>query len=389
MNKEFIPVLLMGLLFGTTILSCKKDKEQSSGLPEQPPVLSRLSQPAAQAGEKLTLYGQQLVQGGWQTEVFVNDRPSEILEKTTDSIVIRIPEKSKSGKVTVTLSSGSLYSAAEGPELNVLPTPLIKGIYPAFGTAGETMFLITENFSQEEDQNQVFLGNQLLTITGRMGKDTLEVRMPDNAVNGVLSWRTYTGPAYSMKDILKVRQTSYPVSTVKDWIREDPAFSYMDMAVNGFPDILGDAFPNYQGLYDVAMTWLSATDQPCTVFLANDMAYTGTDISKEQFRSSMLGRPFDNNYLLLAAIVPGQSLGIADLQPGEPYNSLYTMKMHWWPDGTEDANFFTVMDMEDGRYVMINNKWGDMRQPVKMVKEHKVGNATIIELAGIPGFLYW
>ena len=56
------------------------------------------------------------------------------------------------------------------------------------------------------------------------------------------------------------------------------------------------------------------------------------------------------------------------------------MKMQWDGQGTDDANVIRII-IEDGvKYAQIEGLWGEVRSRVKILKEHKVGNATLIEL---------
>lgn len=374
------------MLFAAMVLwSCKKDDNNASLIAT--PVIDRVNRAAAQAGEVLTVYGKQLVQGELLTEVFINGRPSELLRKTPDSITILVPEKTKPGRLTVTISNGQDSRTAEGPALDIKPTPLIKGFWPQYASTGETIYLITENFSTQESDNAIFIGTQQLTITGRKGTDTLLVKLPDNAVSGVLNWQTYGGPMYSMETAYRVRQTSYPVNTVADWIREDPAFSYMDTLVRGYPSMAGGNFDVYSMIYNAALLYMAHPDSTYTIFLAGDLAYEAAGISKQQFLANIRSKPYEYNITLLAAIVPGRSLGISDLHPGEIYKTPYTMKMHWYPLGTEDANYFTIQETNGEKYAQIYGMYNESRLPVKILREHTVGNATIIELAGIPSYV--
>jgi hypothetical protein len=380
------------LLTLSAFVGCKKEKIPVSGLVTEIVKVEKLSAPFVQAGDELTLYGSHLVQKDLVTEIFIAGRPSELLRSSADSITVRVPSKAQTGKVMVILSRGAQFSSVYGPSIEVKSTPLIKSFSPLFAYGGETIELHTENFSDAETSNAIYLGTKKLEIVSRKGKDTILVKLPADAVTGIFSWNTYNGPTFTMETLFPIRQTNYAVSTVGQWFFNDPGFSYMDTLVRGYPELAGyNYLSTHKPVYDTALQYINSTDRKYTIFLPSDEVYHKTNVSKNAFLERIKAAPYNYNVLLANAIVPDVNMRLATMQDGDKEKTAYTMKLAFWdyPIAVDDYNFIKII-IEDGiKYAQVWGPYDQTVSRVKILREHQVGNATIIETDGELGVIYF
>lgn len=379
------------LLILTTVIACKKDNVASDGVVINVVKVEKISADFVQAGDELTLYGSNLVQKDLVTEVFVTGRPSVMLRSSADSITIRVPSKAQTGKIMVTLSKGTKFSSAYGPDIVVKPTPLIKSFAPLFAYGGDTIELYMENFSEVDSNNELFIGTKKLQIVSRKGKDTMLVKLPADAVTGLFSWHTYNGPTFKADAAFPVRQANYTTGTVAQWLYLDPGFSYMDTLVRGYPELAGGNYlSTHKTIYDTVLQYIKSPDRKYTIFLPGNAAYEKTT-PMATFLENVKNKPYNYNSMLANTIVPGVNMRLSDMQDGDKQPTAYTMKLAFWDYDipVDDYNFIKII-IEDGvKYAQV---WGpyDQTQPrVRILREHQVGNATIIETDGEPGIVLY
>ncbi|BAV06025.1 hypothetical protein FLA_2040 [Filimonas lacunae] len=369
--------------------ACKKEETMQQQVSIITPVISKLNRSFAQAGDTLVIYGASLIQQQRLTEVFINDRPCTLLKSVADSLQVLVPAQTRSGQVTVTISYGKQFSSAEGPSLDVKPTPALLGFWPRYGYAGESITLYVENFSIANADNHIFLEGFPATITGGNGKDTLLVTLPAASSTGVFSWRTYQGPLQYSKDTFLVRQPSYPVTSVGGWLQQDPAYTYLDTLYRGYPALSGSNYDLYARIYDSALNYINSPNRTYTVFLPADGAYYSKGITLRDYITKIKNAPYSYNSPMVAAILPDIQLSLADMHEGDLYNTAFTELMQWYPYfGSDDNKNKMQVTEEDGqKYVNLVGIYGDTRPRVKVIRAHKVGNATIIETDGDLGYI--
>jgi hypothetical protein len=381
---------IFGLVL-TSVIACKKDNVANEAVVINAVKIEKLSTVAVQAGEELTVYGSNLVQKDLLTEVFIAGRPAEMLRSAADSITIRVPLKVQTGKVMITLSRGTTFSSAYGPDIVVRPTALIKSYAPLVAYGGDTIELYTENFSEVETNNAIFIGTKKVEIVSRKGKDTMLVKLPADALTGVLSWNTYHGPTFKTEAPFPVRQTNYTAATVAQWLYQDPGFSYMDTLVRGYPVLAGGNYQStHKTIYDTVLQYINSRDRKYTIFLPGNAAYE-KNTSKAAFLEKIKNKPYNYNSMLANTIVPGQNMRLSAMQDGDKQPTAYTMKLAFWEYDVpvNDYNFIKIIIEEGVKYAQV---WGpyDQTQPrVRILREHQVGNATIIETDGEPGIVLY
>lgn len=374
----------LSLLFA----ACKKEEAAQQQVAIQAPVISKLSRGYVQAGDTLVIYGTALLQEQRTTEVFINDRPCKVLKVAADSLQVQVPLRTRSGAVTVTISYGKQFTSTNSAVLEVKPTPLVKSFWPKYAYAGETITLVMENFSTNNADNHIFLGKDPVQITGGNGIDTFQVVLPANAHTGLLSWRTYQGPLLEMSEVLPVRETSYPVTTVMGWLQQDVGFRYMDTLMWGYPTLAGSNYDYYKRGYDSAFRYLNNTDRSYTVFLPADMAYYSKDIAFTDYIDNIKDKPYSFYLAMVADIVPDKQLSLTDMHEGDIYNTAFTMQMQYYPDGsTEYRNTMQITEENGEKYVNLLGIYGEVGPRVKILREHKIGNATLIETDGELGYI--
>lgn len=387
-NRSILSGICILLL--TAFIACKKDKTPTPGVVIAPVKVEKLSASFVQAGDELTLYGSHLIQENLVTEVFIAGRPSEMLRSSADSITVRVPPKVKTGEVMVTISNGAQFSSVSGPSIEIKPTPLIKSFSPLVAYGGETIELCTENFSDVEANNVIYLGAKKLEIVARKGKDTILVKLPADAITGQFSWHTYNGPVYTIDTVFPIRQISYAVNTVGEWLFNDPGFTYMDTLVRGFPELA----PNYdihKTIFDTALQYINSPDRKYTIFLPADTKYHQDNISKAAFIEKIKNTPFRYNSMLAGAIVPGQNMHINTMQNGDMQKTAYTMKLAYYdyPIEVDDYNFVKIIIENGVKYAQVWGPYDQTNPMVKIIREHQVGNATLIETDGELGVIFY
>lgn len=386
--KPYLYSLLTIAALPLVFAACKKEEvmQQTSIIT---PVVNKLNRTFAQAGDTLVVYGASLVQQQRVTEVFINDRPCTILKSAADSLQVLVPAQTRSGRVTVTISYGKQFSSTDGPALEVKPTPAVLGFWPRYGYAGETIALHVENFSAVDADNHIFLEGKPAQITGGNGKDTLLITLPAAAATGVFSWRTYQGPLQYFKDTFLIRQTSYPVITVGGWLQQDPAYSFLDTLYRGYPVLAGSNYEGYARIYDSALNFINSSVRPYTVLLPADGAYYSRGISMESYINKIKSTPYNYNSPMVAAILPDVQLSLADMHDGDLYNSRFTELMQWYPYfGSDDnRNKLQITEENGQKYGHLVGIYGEEGPRVKIIREHKVGNAVILETDGDLGYI--
>jgi hypothetical protein len=388
MKPYLYPLLTMAAL-PLVFAACKKEEAIQQQVSITTPVVNRLNRSFAQAGDTLVVYGASLLQQQRTTEVFINDRPCTVLKSAADSLQVLVPAQTRSGHVTVTISYGKQFSSVDGPSLEVKPTPAVLGFWPRYGYAGETIALHVENFSAANADNHIFLEDVPVQITGGNGRDTLLVTLPVASATGVFSWRTYQGPLQYFKDTFLIRQTSYPVTTVGGWLQQDPAYSYMDTLYRGYPDLSGGNYELYARIYDSALNYINSPNRPYTVLLPADGAYYSKGISFQSYINKIKNAPYNYNSPMVAAILPDIQLSVADMHDGDLYNTAFTELMQWYPYfGSDDnKNKLQVTEENGQKYANLVGMYGEIGTRVKIIREHKVGNAVIIETDGDLGYI--
>ncbi|MGF6847958.1 hypothetical protein QFZ51_003193 [Chitinophaga sp. W3I9] len=391
MKTTFLLKHIPGIVLMFLLIACKKDQPSADDLAIQTPVINKVSRTFAQTGDRLTIYGHLLIQDGLLTEVFIGGRPGAILNRSADSIAIIIPAKVLNGRIRVTISHNQQFKSADGPEIAVNPTPLIKSYWPSYAFAGDTVALYTENFSRQDSDNFFYIGNAALKIVSKRGSDTFLVKLPANADTGPLSWHTYDGASDTFPVPFPIRQASYAVNTVKDWLHLDPAFSYMDTLVRGYPVLAGGNYADvHKRIYDSVLLYIAHTDRPYTIFLPASDSYLRNNISRETFLNKIKATPYNYNSLLITAIIPGRQLQLQTLHAGDLFPTAYTMKMVYGDDYSDEyGNSVSIIEQGGEKYAQLTGIYGETNPPVKILRSHQAGNATILETDGELGIIYF
>jgi hypothetical protein len=391
MKTAFLFKYIPGILLLSLLFACKKDQPSADSPVIQTPVINKVSRTFVQTGDRLTIYGHALIQDGLLTEVFIGDRPGVILDRSADSIAIVIPAKVLNGRIRVTISRNQQFKSADGPEVAVKPTPLLKNYWPSYAFAGDTIALYTENFSGQDSDNFFYIGNHALQIVSKKGRDTFFVKLPANAATGLFSWHTYDGPSDTLPSAFPIRQPGYAVNTVKDWLHLDPGFSYMDTLVRGYPELAGSNYADiHKRVYDSVLLYIAHTNRQYTIFLPASDGYRRNNISQETFLNKIKATPYNYNTLLITAIVPGRQLQLQTLQAGDLFATAYTMKMAYGEGSSNEyGNSVSIVEQDGEKYAQLTGIYGETNPPVKILRSYQVGNATIFETDGELGIIYF
>lgn len=380
--------LLMGLFL--SLAACKKDKGGNADQGIIQPSIEKLSRTSAQAGEQLTVYGKNLSQSTLETFVTIHGSPAEILTKTSDSLVVLVPSKVSTGKILVTISRNDQFKVGEGPAVDIKPTPLIKGFWPFYAYGDDTITLVVENFSANASDNRISLNGEPVQITGGNGRDTLFVKLPATAQTGMFSWNTFNGPLQQVDTSFFIRKTDYPVTTASQWLHADPAFSFMDTLFRGYPNLAGSNYEYYAYIYGQALSFINDPARTYTIFLPSDEYFVRNKIRRNNYLDMVKSKPYAYNGPMIAAIVPDMQLSLTAMQSGDEYKTLYTMKVVFYPtDAPDEGLKIQVTEGNGNKYVNLLGLYGETNPAVRILKEHKIGNATIIETDGELGVIYF
>lgn len=112
---------------------------------------------SAPPGAELVIEGDNLHA---ETELFLGDNQLEILRRTSDRIVARIPVRMKSGQYVVMARAGSSESRA-ADKLSVIEPAVITGFAPERAEAGSQVVIRGRNFDMN---TKVYWGDVLLSI---------------------------------------------------------------------------------------------------------------------------------------------------------------------------------------------------------------------------------
>ena len=373
------------MLIAAGLYACKKDNNNKV-LPITEPEISKISRTIVQAGDTLSIYGDHLSQTDCITEVFIQGRPCAILKADNDSIQVIVGPQTSTGQVRVTVGLQQMFRSAEGPVITLRGTPVIKSFWPLYGAPGDTIALITEHFSADNTENNIFLLDTKLRITGNNGHDTLFVAVPTANGFGTFSWQTYNGPLYKKQDTFAIRQHSYPVQTLMEWIQLDPAFSYVDTMLRGFDDLATNAYL-FQHYYDTTLNYINSDTRTYTMFLPANGYYYAHHITLAAYVKQVK----DKSYLFyppqLSAIIPGLQLSLAMLQEGDLFKSASTQDIAF-PGGDPALGNQVQITKENGKiYAYVVGIDGSTGQRVEILREHRIGSATILETDGELGSL--
>jgi hypothetical protein len=379
---KYITVLLAtaGALAG--LAACKKNEASLQQTAIKTPVITKLNRTFVQENDTLVIYGASLVQDHLTTEVFINGRPCTILRSTADSLQVRVPGQTRSGKVEVTISTQQQVVSAEGPGIEVKGTPLVKSFWPRYGYAGDIITLVVENFSASQADNRILLDGSPAQISGGNNHDTLLVTLPVAAHTGLFSWQTYQGPVQKLDAVFLVRQTTYPVTTVSGWLQADPAFRFRDTLMRGYEQLAGSNFETYKRIYDTALNYMNSSTRTYTIFIEADHYYYNEGMSLADFINAVKSKPYNYNSPMAAAIVPDVQLSLDAMHDGDLYNTAFTELLQWYPYfGSDDNRNKIQVTEEDGvKYANLLGIYGETNPRVKILREHRIGAVTIIEI---------
>lgn len=367
------------------LYACKKDNNNKV-LPIMEPEIRNTSRTVVQAGDTLSIYGDHLLQTNCITEVFIHDRPCIVLKAGNDSIQVIVGPQTSTGPLRVTIGLQQTFSSVEGPVITLLGTPLIKSFWPLYGAPGDTIALVTEHFSSNNAENNIFLLGATLRIVGNNGNDTLLVTAPTASGFGTFSWQTYNGPLYKKPDTFAMRQRSYPVQTVMEWIHLDPAFSYVDTLLRGFNDLATNAYL-FQHYYDSTLNYITSATRTYTMFLPANGYYYAHGITMAAYLQNVKAKSYQYYPPQLSAIIPGVQLSLGMLQEGDLYRSASTQDIAF-PGGDPALGNQVQITKENGKiYAYVVGIDGSTAPRVEILREHRIGRVTILETDGELGSL--
>lgn len=144
------------------------------------PVVERLEPTSGPPGTVVQMIGRNFRS---DQSVALNGAALEVRSRLPNRWVVVIPEGATSGRLTITLASGT---AITGPEFRVTaaaPPPTVTAIDPATATVGSEVHIRGENFSPRATDNTVTL-NGLPVVVRSASPTELVVLVPTGAANG-------------------------------------------------------------------------------------------------------------------------------------------------------------------------------------------------------------
>ena len=363
--------LLAAAFAGLLLLAaCKKDKSVITPVPL--PAIKAIDRSRAQSGDTLTITGTNLQLGSLQPQVLIGGREADLLSAAPEKIVVIVPTLVKSSPVILLLGNAS----AEGPELTIIPTPAITSYEPRFVVLGDTLLIHGEHFAALPADNQVYVGG-IPALVATVSDTEMKIVVPAAASTGLLSLRVYNGPLFQYKGTpVLLRQVHYDASDILDYIRQDPAFSF----------VYGYIAANEAGLAgqpgrDTLMAYLKG-ERKGSVFLPNN--YFGYNAGRNSVESVVNFYRWYDVFWGLLAVGYMDPVGYEGLQTGVRYESLLSGEMMGWSPGTRD--YFSITEESGGKFLHPLGASGDPIGTLKILRAVNVGGSILYEIDGLPSF---
>jgi hypothetical protein len=193
------------------IFSCKDDDD---GPPPQV-VISRVEPASAQAGETISIIGNNFNTETGSTALTINDIPAEITSVSRTEIKAIVPEETTSGIIAIIVDG----KITRGPVFTIIiPPPTIISISPDSASAGEAVTITGTNFSLLSDSIQVAF-NEIAATVNSSSETEIIVTVPEEATSGpvkvTVSGKSVTGPIFTVKPRLPIISNISPSSGIE------------------------------------------------------------------------------------------------------------------------------------------------------------------------------
>lgn len=366
------------LLVLVPFISCNRDKDLPPDLFAEP-VISKVKNNFVQGGDTLTVYGDHLLQTGAQTELALSGRAAKLITITNDSLLAIVPMNTYSGNLMVTISRGNRYISVYGPEISVAASPEVLGFSPWTGYEGDTISFVVKNFANNLEDNFIWMDEKPAKLVAYNGKDTMKAIIPEGAGTHTFAWRTFNGPKYKSEKEFPVRKLQYNASNVMDWLRQDPAYSYL------YAILTSNAVTSYWRSYDTLMHFFNTESEMAYFLPTNDgwMA-EGFTSAAQLINTNVNSTPYAYINSSLAAMLPGDHPPAA-LMPGT-YETVLTENIVFPMDAwrTHRKNPVRIEKLGNDWFIQAYTIWNSgIGIPQKIERVHKVGNKYLYELKKI------
>lgn len=370
----------IGIFLVMALAACKRDNGGtfSQSLFDEP-VISKINRSLVQGGDTLTVFGSNFRQDGTLTELAIAGRTSAIIKLTNDSLQAIVPLNTHTGKLMLTISRGNQYKSIYGPEVSVIATPAVLDFTPWIGYEGDTISFIVKNFAPGLSDNFVWMDGKPAKIVSYNNKDTLKAIVPEGANTGNYAWRTYNGPKYESEKQFPVRKKHYEANNIMDWLRQDPAYSYL------YAVLTSDQVKGYTMTYDTLAHFLYG-DTLVAYFLPTNDGWMAEGITsaEELIKKQVSLGIYKYINSTLASMLPNNP-SPDQLTPGKQATILsenIVFPFDSWR--THRKNLVNLTKEGDSWYIQAYTLWDTgLDTPQKIQRVHKVGNKYLYELKGL------
>ncbi|MDJ1501273.1 DUF7619 domain-containing protein [Xanthocytophaga agilis] len=176
----------------------KQNQLNEKTIVQQKPTISSFTPEGAKLSGQITLTGNHYQTVPTDNIVKVNEIPVVVISASETQLVVALPSKVTTGRISVTTPAGTAVSATD---LVVFQPPVITGINPAKAHRGDQIILTGIHFESVAEYNLVKINDipmQVLTATATQ----LTVVTPENATDGKVSLTTRGGSVISPSELV-------------------------------------------------------------------------------------------------------------------------------------------------------------------------------------------
>ncbi|WKN42163.1 IPT/TIG domain-containing protein [Tunicatimonas pelagia] len=135
---------------------------------------------AGVAGDTLTITGAGFSESPDNVEVKIGEVVAQVIATSATELKVIVPEEAQTGKISVKVGE---QAGRSDNDFEVVTVVRITSLSPGSGSVGDTLTITGEGFSTEKDENEVKLGEVIMTIVAASSTE-LKVIVPKEAKMG-------------------------------------------------------------------------------------------------------------------------------------------------------------------------------------------------------------
>ena len=153
------------------------------------------------AGTTITINGSGFGEDIVSNHVEINGEVAQILDVTSSQLIVQAPERVASGRVSFEVDGQKVF----GPDFSVVAPPVIRSVSPLSGPVGTAMTIKGSFFSDNLDENKVWINGKEATITNATHSE-IQLTVPaeveaEGVVRLVVNGQETTGPNFKLQNL--------------------------------------------------------------------------------------------------------------------------------------------------------------------------------------------